>query len=194
MSTVAIILAADSGEEFPEPKYLTRVHGIPLLERVMQDAAKWPVDEVVVVLGSNGDAIVLSMEFGGATILIDPCWEEGGASPLRASIDLVSRDRAIDLVVLARGDQPGVDPGIVSELIAAAHESGADAVVPKYRYARSWPVVIGPPLWEHFLGLEGDVDVHDLITTHAGSIEEVWVDHLAPRIISSFDDASRPSV
>ncbi len=194
MSTVAIILAADPGEGFLEPKYLTRVQGAPLLERVMKDAAKWPVDEVVVVLGSNGDTIVSSMEFDGATILIDPCWEEGGASPLRASLDLVSRDRAIDLVVLARGDQPGIDSGLVSELIDAARESGADAVVPKYRYARSWPVVIGPGLWEHFLGLEGDVDVQDLITTHADSIEEVWVDHLAPRIITSLDDASRPTM
>jgi len=192
MSTVAIILAADSGEGFLEPKYLTCVHGTPLLEGVVHDALRWPVDEVLVVLGCDGDAIVASMEIDGVTILIDPDWEEGGASPLRAALDLVSRDRAVDMIVLARGDQPGIDPDLVSELIDTARESSADAVVPKYRYARSWPVVISPALWDDFLGIEGDVDVHDLITTHAGTVEEVWVDHLAPTIIGTIKDASRP--
>ncbi len=194
MSSVAIILAADPGEEFPGPKYLTPVQGAPLLDRVVHEAVDWPVDEVVIVLGPDGDAVVSSMDFDGVTILIDPGWEEGGASPLRAAIDLISRDRSVDFVVLARGDQPGIDPGLVSDLIDAARESGADAVVPKYRYARSWPVVIAPALWGHILGLEGDVDVHDLITTHADSVEEVWIDHLAPRIIDTLDDASRPAL
>ena len=192
MSTVAVILAADAGEGFLEPKYLTQIHGTTLLEGVIEGARSWPVDDIVVVLGSDSDVVVSSTEIDGVSILIDPDWDEGGASPIRAAIDLVSRDRSVDLVLLARGDQPGVEASIVSTLLDVASESDADAVVPKYRYARSWPVVIGPALWDRFLGLEGDIDVHDVITTHAGPVEEVWIDHLAPRIIGSAEDARRP--
>jgi len=193
MSTVAVILAADPGEGFLEPKYLTPVHGIPLLERVIGRALLWPVDEIVVVLGSDGEVVASSLEFGDASVLVDPEWEEGTASPLRVALDFVSRDRSVDLVVLARGDQPGIERDVVASLIETARESGADAVVPKYRYARSWPVVVGPVLWGHFLGLEGDIDVHDAITTHAGSVDEVWFDHLAPRIVDTLEDAQRPT-
>jgi molybdenum cofactor cytidylyltransferase len=191
MSTVSVILAADPGEGFSEPKYLTPVHGTPLLERVIGRALLWPVDEIVVVLGSNADIVASSLEFADVSVLVDPEWEEGAASPLRAALDFVSRDLSVDLIVLARGDQPGIERDVVTDLIETARESDADAVVPKYRYARSWPVVIGPALWGHFLGLEGQVDVLDVITTHAGSVEEVWIDRLAPRIIDTLEDAQR---
>jgi molybdenum cofactor cytidylyltransferase len=191
MSTVAVVLAADPGVGFLEPKYLTPVRGAPLLQGVIEGMVSWPVDEVVVVLGSDGDVVVSTLDFGDAAVLVDPEWEEGAASPLRAALDFVSRDRSADLVVLARGDQPGIERDVVADLIETARSTGADAVVPKYRYARSWPVVVGPALWGHFLGLEGDIDVHDVITTHADSVEEVWVDHLAPRIVESLEDAQR---
>jgi len=191
MSIVAVVLAADQGEGFVQPKYLTMVQGTPLLEGVIHEAKQWPVDEVIVVLGSDGELIADGMNVNDMSIIIDPEWEEGGASPLRAALDLVSRDRSIDLVVLARGDQRGIGSDLVGSLIAAAREASADVVVPKYRYARGWPVVIAPALWSFFLGLEGPVDVHDVIKTHAQNVEELWIDHLAPPIIDNADDIPR---
>jgi len=191
MSTTAVILAADAGDGFDDPKYLTVVHWVPMLQRVVDEASSWPVDEVVVVLGSDGEMLAESISFGDATVLIDPEWSEGGASPLRAAIDMISRTRESSLVVLARGDQPGIGASLVGDLIAVATETHTDAVVPKFRYAQGWPVVLSPPLWTHFLGLENSVDVHGVITTHAASVEEVWVDHIAPPILDTVDDLTR---
>jgi len=188
MSIVAVVLAADRGEGFEEPKYLTAIHGVPLLEAVVNDATGWPVDEVIVVLGADGEQIAERAELGDVSIVIDPEWREGEASPIRAVLDLISRDRSVDLVVLARGDQRGVEGRLVASLVEVARDTNADAVVPKYRYAKGWPVVIASTLWSQFLGLEGSIDVHDVITTHAGTIEEVWFDHLAPVIIATADD------
>lgn len=191
MSIVAVVLAAEPGEGFEHSKYLADVHEAPMLESIVDDVAGWPVDDVIVVLGSDGEEVADRADLGGATIIIDPGWSEGGASPIRAAFDLVTRDRAVDFVVLVRGDQPGVERSDVEALMDVAHESGADATMPKYRYAVGWPVVIGPGLWARFLSLEGGLEVHDVIATHANSTEEVWVDHLEPQVIDTWDDLSR---
>jgi CTP:molybdopterin cytidylyltransferase MocA len=188
MSTVAVVLAAEPGEGFEDSKYLADVHGKPMLEAIVSEVARWPVDDVVVVLGSDGEEIAERTDLATATIIIDPGWREGQASPIRAALDLVTRDRSVDLIVLVRGDQPGVERTVAESLISLAREADADAVTPKYRYARGWPVVIGPGLWDRFLSIEGGLDVHDVIATHANPSEEVWVDHLEPRVITVQDD------
>ena len=190
MSTVAVVIATEPGRGFDGSKYLVDIHGFPMLETIVADVGRWPVDDVIVVLGDDGEEIAELADLATATIIIDPGWSEGQASPIRAALDLVTRDRSVDLVVLVRGDQPRVESSVPEALISVAHEADADAVIPKYRYAQGWPVVIGPSLWDRFLSLEGSLDVHDVIATHANSIEEVWVDHLEPPVIAVQDDLS----
>jgi molybdenum cofactor cytidylyltransferase len=185
VSTTAIILAADSNPEFPGPKYLASVVGEPMLQMVVDDAATWPVDEVVVVLGADAALIAEAIDFRGHTVIVDPEWSEGSASPLRAALDLASRDRSTHLCVIARGDQPGVDAVTVGALVDAANKEGADAVVPKYRYSVGWPVVLDDTLWNHLLGGEGTVDLLAVIASHGVSVEEVWFDHLAPTVYAT---------
>ena len=188
MTTTAVIVAADSSAEFDGSPYLVPIGGVPMLERIVRDARSWPVDDVVVVLGDRADEIVAGCSLDGATILIDPEWVEGGAAPLRAVLDLLSRDRDIRRIVLARGDQPFVGSEVVAALLEAAVDESSDVVLPKYRYATGWPIVISRGLWDLFLGLEGSIDIHDVLRSHVGAIDEVWFDRLSPAILRSPDD------
>ena len=162
-----------------------------MLESIVSGVSRWPVDDVIVVLGSDAEEITRRADLGTGTIIIDPGWGEGEASPIRAALDLLSRDRSIDLVVLVRGDQPGIEGALAEALIDVAREGGVDSVTPKYRYARGWPVVIGPALWDRFLSIEGTLDVHDVIATHGKAVEEIWVDHLEPTIVVTPEDLRR---
>jgi CTP:molybdopterin cytidylyltransferase MocA len=188
MSTVAVILAADSSSGFESSRYTSIVRGTPVLDRVVSDARTWLVDDIVVVLGADAEEVVATCDLSGTSILIDPEWSEGEAAPVRAVLDLLSRDRAILYAVMARGDQPGVEPSIVASLLEAATDSDAWAVIPKYRYARGWPLVIRRDLWDVFMGLEGSIDLHDVLASHAVTVEEVWIDQLAPITFESSDD------
>ena len=192
MSIVAVILAADRSEGFPSSKYLAEVRGTKLVDLVVADAMTWPVDEVVVVLGADDEEVERASSLSDVSVLVDPSWDEGSASPIRAVLDMASRDRSVTHCVLARGDQPGVDAGIVGALIERARATEADVTVPKYRYTRGWPVVLARSAWDVFLGQEGSIDVHDVVATHARSVEEVHVDHLAPRIIERLEDLPSP--
>lgn len=188
MTVAAVILAADAGDGFRTPKYLSDIDGRSMLSVVVESAVAWDVDDRFVVVGSDGDTTADSIADAAVTTLLDPEWSEGTASPIRAAIDLVSRDRSVTNIVFAKGDQPDVSARVVNALIAAAEETGADAVFPKYRYARGWPVVVGANLFPRLLGSEGDVDLPAFLSTHASTIEERWFDRLAPRSITSPDD------
>lgn len=191
MSTVAIVLAADAGDQFGGPKYLALVRGEPMLQRVVDECAMWPVGEVIVVLGADAEQIIESIDFKHATVIVDAEWEEGSASPLRAALDLASRDRSTRRCVVMRGDESCVDTESVGLLVDKAIETEAQAVIPKYRYSVGWPVVLDVSLWEHLLGGEGSVDLLDVVASHVATVEEVWFDHLGPVRYSGPDDLTR---
>ena len=155
--TVAVVLANDPGSGFVGSKYLSDVGGITLIERSLADASVWPVDDVIVVLGPEAEAIAATLGSWDVTIVIDPEWEEGSAASLRVGLDVVMRGPATEFVVIAFADQPGIPARDISALLEAV-ESVA-AAVPKYRYRRGFPIVLAREEWEHLLGLEGDVDL-----------------------------------
>ncbi len=187
---VAVVLANDPGSGFVESKYLSDVGGIRLIDRSLADVSVWPVDEVIVVLGPEAEAIAATLGSWDATIVIDPEWEEGSAASLRVGLDVAMRGPVADFVVIAFADQPGVSAHDVSALLEAAE--GVTAVVPKYRYRRGFPIVLARESWEHLLGLEGDVDLLGLLESHPDGVGEVWFDHLeVPRIQHPEDVAGR---
>lgn len=188
MSAAAIILAIDPGEGFATTKYTCEVDGEPLLRGAVLSALEWDVDDRVVVLGPDAEQNAALIADLDVTTVIDPEWDEGASSPLRVALDLLTRDLGLERVVIARADQHGVSAEIVNRLLEVATDTMADAVVPKYRYQRGWPIVVGSSLWQRMLGLEGDYDLLSLISMHAAAIEEVWFDRLAPTIIASNED------
>lgn len=191
MTTAAIILAVDDSPGFAGSKYLADVGGEPLIRKTVRGTESWDVKERIVVLGPDADAISDVLANENVTTVIDPEWAEGSAASLRAAIDFVTRDRSITSLVFARGDQLDVSETVVAELIAKAAQTGADAVFPKYRYARGWPVLVGGSVFERLLGTEGDVDLHAFLSAHAATIDECHFDRLSPQVITTPDDLPR---
>jgi len=191
VSTVVIILAADAGRDFTSTKYLAPVNGRSMISQAVESCLTWAVDDRVVVLGADAEEIAQTIVDSGVTVVIDPEWREGSSSPIRAALDLVTRNRSVERCVLGRADQLDVRSEVVNELISTALTSDADVIVPKYRYARGLPVVIGPEMWGHLLGQEGDVDLLDTISLHAASVDEVWFDRIAPVSLSAAEAVTK---
>ena len=188
MSMVGVLLATDAGVGFAGSKYLADVGGRTVLSRAVVDARTWPVDELVVVLGPDAEKLEESEDLSSVSVLVDPSWSEGLASPMRAVLDLLSREGPISHVVVGFADQPGVTAADVAALVDAAMAGSDEAVIPKYRYAPGYPVVLARAIWDVFLRLEGPIDIHDVLATHARSVAEIWFDHVAPRRILEPDD------
>lgn len=187
-ATVTMLLASQPGEGFTSSRWLTPLSGGTLLGQAVQAAAAWPVPLGLVVLGADAEPLVAEVDFGAATVLIDPQWHEGEAASLRAGLDYLQRSSEVEAIVLADADTPQVAPDVVAALLEAHARSGRPAAVPKYRYSRGRPVIVAREVWPRLLGLEGSVGPEAVLATHERWVEEVWFDQLPPVKVTSPDD------
>lgn len=185
----AIVLAAGGSRRLGRAKQLEPWGETTLLGRVVDEArALSGIDEVWVVLGANLEAIMEKVDLEGCGIIENPEWEDGFASSLRVGLDALTRLSKADAALIMLGDQPGVLPEVVAELIAVARKRGHPAIVPKYRYVRGNPVIIKRSLWERVMSLTGDEGARQLLQAHPEWVDEVWVDSLPPRDVDTVAD------
>jgi len=186
--TTALILAAGASRRLGHPKQLVEWQGRPLLEWIVTIVHTWPVDSVAVVLGAQEEEILQAVEFGEALVVVNPEWDEGIASSLRVGLDAVGRDSQIERAFIVLADQPHIPAEVPQGLIDGMDRSGRPAVVPKYRYQRSNPVLVDRFLWPRLMSLEGDAGASRLLQAHPEWVHEVRFDHPAPRDIDTPED------
>ncbi len=191
MNIAALVLAAGPSRRLGRAKQLEPWGDGTLLEHVLQNVAGWPVDETWVVLGASSDEILDKVALGDVGIVVNPEWEEGLASSLRAGLDAIARSRSADAALIALGDQPDIDPEVVRQIIDRYEETGAMAVVPKYRYTWGNPVLVDRTLWPRLMSIEGDQGARKLLQAHPEWVEEVWVETLPPRDVDTEDDVEQ---
>jgi molybdenum cofactor cytidylyltransferase len=189
-STIVLVLAAGASRRLGQPKQLVDWRGRPLLEEVVEAVRSWPVDGVAVVLGAHADTILESVDFGDSLVAVNPEWEEGIASSLRVGLDAISRDPRSERAFVAMGDQPRIPAEVPPALIEGMEVSGRPAVVPKYRYQRSNPVLVARSLWPRLMSLEGDAGASRLLLSHPHWVHEIRFDHPAPRDVDTPDDVA----
>ena len=185
MSTAAIVLAAGSSTRMGASKQLLEWGGTTLLGHVVRSVLRWPVEEVWVVLGADADEVQAQVDFGEAGVVVNENHEEGIASSIRVGLDVLFRTSEARRAFIVMGDQPDIDPSVPVRLLERAEETGQPAVIPKYRYERSNPVLVDRWLWERLMSLEGDEGARGLFATHPEWVEEVWFDRLPPRDVDT---------
>lgn len=188
MNTAALVLAAGASSRLGEPKQLLDWGGRRLLEHVVDGVHSWPVDHVWVVLGHEAETILDTCDLSGAVVVINDDYLDGMASSLSVGLDALIQDGRADRVVVAMGDQPHIDPGVVEALLERHSKTKQMAVVPVYRYTRSNPVVIDKHLFTRLMSLEGDSGARQLLAAHPELVEEVWFERLPPRDIDTRSD------
>jgi molybdenum cofactor cytidylyltransferase len=185
----AVILAAGGSKRLGRLKQLEPWgSGMTLLGRVVETTKQFGLDEVWVILGSGADEVLDHVDLSDCGVVENPEWEEGLSSSLRVGLDALTRLSKADAALVVMGDQPGVDPDLVADLIVRRRKTKAMAVVPKYRYTRGNPVLIDRAIWPRLMSLEGDVGARQLLQAHPEWVEEVWVESLPPRDVDTAAD------
>jgi nicotine blue oxidoreductase len=192
MSTAALVLAAGGSRRLGRPKQLVDWGGRPLLEVVVGAVSTWPVEGIVVVLGAVADEILERVDLGDALVVVNPEWEEGISSSIRAGLDVLTRDARYERTFVVLGDQPRIPAEVPAMLAAAMDETRRPAAVPRYRYQRGNPVLIERSLWSRFMSLSGDAGGAGLLRAHPQWVTEVRVDDLPPDDVDVPDDVPEP--
>lgn len=167
-----MILAAGESTRMGATKQLLPFGESTLLETVIGNLRRSPVDEIIVVLGSSADEIRGKIGSDQVRIVINPQFREGMGTSLRCGIAQVSSDAA--LVVLA--DQPFVETATINRLIEQYRDGNPQIVIPVYRGFRGNPVLLDRSVFPEIMGLSGDIGCRAIFGGHSENILKVPVD------------------
>lgn len=160
-------------------------HGRPLLAGVIERLGNL---DVVAAVVRDEVAAELIEEFDDVVVIVDPEWLEGDASPLRAGLDYLTHSSNVAAAFVVTLDSPEIEPGALDDLVAAFTSAETPVVVPKYRYLRGGPVLLGREIWPRLLGAEGALDLEHFLLAHPQWVTEVRIDLAPPRRVSTIDD------
>jgi CTP:molybdopterin cytidylyltransferase MocA len=151
-----------------EAKQLLPLRGRPLLEVAIAAACASTLDEVMVVLGARADEIAARIDLGRARVVINPAYEQGMSTSLRAGIESLGPEILRAVVIL--GDQPDIDAALIDRLLEAQEISGLPAAALSFDGLLHPPMVLARSTWADLDALEGDVGLRALIRSHPESV------------------------
>jgi len=157
-----VILAAGSGRRFGGGKVLALLDDRPLLQHVVDAAAEFGPDALIVVLGRDAEVAERIMGWGGATRVCNPDPDRGLASSLQLGVAAATAvEPPLDGVFIALGDQPRVRTATFRALARAASVDGGahPLVVPRYSGEAAGvanPALLLRAAWPLAAGLMGD--------------------------------------
>ncbi len=162
--TAAVLLAAGESTRMGRAKALLPWGDTTLLEYQIGELRAADVDDIVVVLGHDAEAIAPHVP-AGVRAVVNEAYREGRASSLRAGANALP-DSAGPIVVLGV-DQPR--PRRVHERLLSAHRDGRGLItVPATDGKRGHPTVVAGPLLpelreasEETQGLRGVIAAHE---------------------------------
>jgi molybdenum cofactor cytidylyltransferase len=179
-----IILAAGTSSRMGSAKQLLRIGGTTLLGHVLARVRSANVDEIVLVLGHDADAIQHSIDARSTKIVINGRYREGMASSLAAGLAALDPEIGAAFIVLA--DQPFVRTETLDLLIESYRTTRAVIVVPTHNGTRGNPVLLDRSIFKEVMALRGEVGARAIFGNHSEEIVKVEVDD--PGILLDFDN------
>jgi molybdenum cofactor cytidylyltransferase len=165
------VLAAGGGSRFGGGKLLARLGGQPIIEAVLDNLREAPVDEVIVVVGSDAERLREVCERYGVRSVANEEWERGQSTSVLAG--LRACDKKSRAAVILLGDQPFVGADAVERLVAAFAE-GANVAVATYGGKRRNPVLFSREVWPLLeTELAGDEGARSVLRRHPELVVEV---------------------
>ncbi len=163
----AIILAAGKSTRMGEAKQLLRLGESTVLGRTIENVRRAAVKEIVLVLGASEEAIRRRLPASllqGLKVVVNPLYEQGMASSLRAGLSALDPQTDAALIVLA--DQPFVRPETLDQLGRKHRQTQAQIVIPSYQGRRGNPVLLDRSVFADVMALEGDTGCRAIFGSH----------------------------
>jgi CTP:molybdopterin cytidylyltransferase MocA len=186
----AVVLAAGAGSRFGGGKLLAPFGSRTLLGATLDGLRGAPVDETIVVVGTEGERLREESAAHGARVVENRDWAEGMSTSVRAGLDACSPASRAAVVVLA--DQPLVGAGAVGRLVEA-FAGGARVAVATYGGEPRNPALFAREVWP-LLGREmsGDRGARAVLARHPELVTEVPCDDVAnPADVDTEEDLRR---
>ena len=186
----AILLAAGAGSRFGGGKLLAPFGGRPLIEVTLDGLRGAPVDETIIVVGTEGERLRSVSTRYGARVVDNQGWAEGMSTSVRVGLGACSPGSRAAVVALA--DQPLVGAEAVRRLVEA-FEGGARVAVATYDGEQRNPALFAREVWPLLeREMSGDRGARAVLARHPELVTEVPCDDVAdPTDVDTVDDLWR---
>ncbi|MGH7626382.1 MAG: nucleotidyltransferase family protein [Gemmatimonadaceae bacterium] len=185
----AVVLAAGASRRFGTQKLVVPIDGKPVVRWTAERVLAARVEDVVVVLGHEQEAVRSAL--GGLPVrtVVNDRWRDGMSTSIAAGLAALAPATRGALIVL--GDQPGVSTRVLDDLIAAHEASSGSIIVPAYRGIRGNPVLFPASLFAEVMETAGDTGARDVVVRHADRVRQLDFDISMPPDIDTSADLLR---
>lgn len=174
----AVILAAGESRRMGRLKQVLPWGSHTVIEAVLRAVLSAPVDEVVVVLGHEAEAVREALRpVGGDPRLrsvFNERYPEGMLGSIQMGVGALSSDCQAFLMVL--GDQPGTDPGVMARLIHAYGLGEGGILLPTFAGRRGHPALFSLRYRAEIAAIDPKVGLRQLVWNHGADVREVPVE------------------
>lgn len=172
----AIVLAGGMSRRMGQAKVLLPWTGRKtIIEHIIEQLALARVPQITVVTGHRAGEVRQVVSRVGADVVHNEHYSTGEMlSSLKAGLRAMPAHIGAVLVVL--GDQPRVQPRVITQVMMAYAEGAGDIVAPSYQKRRGHPILIDRRYWGEILDLPDDGAPRDVIDRHKDRIAYVNVD------------------
>ncbi len=194
-----IILAAGRSSRLGRPKHLLPLADEPIIRHTARRVRASTLDEVLVVIGEDADAVRDALEGLPVRLVVNPRAAEGQSTSVVAGMTALlnasqtAGSRAVEAVVMLLGDQPTIDPETIDGVIHRWRESGAPVAAAHYCDLLGSPILFASPLFPELLRLQGDIGAREIVRAkrETGELATVTVDRPAPQDVDTDEEYQR---
>ncbi len=182
----AVVLAAGRGTRFGGDKVVAPLRGTAVVRHVVDRLQAGGLAPIVVIVAPGSEEARRALDGTGVAIVENPQRDEGLSASLRLGV--ASLPETIDGFVVALGDQPDIDPQLVTRMVDVWRDSNAAAVVPEYADGRGNPVLFDDTMRRHLAQLTGDAGARELLERMGDRVVTLSVEGKAPRDVDTPED------
>ncbi len=181
----AVVLAAGLSARMGRPKLLLPYGEHTVVEQVISVLLSSPADEVLVVTGHEREAVESALSGWSVRTVFNSDYAAGEMlSSVQVGLEAVAAESRAAL--LAVGDMPAVEPGVVAQLLAAYRIARDTCVyIPSYRMRAGHPILVPRSYWPAILALPRGASLRSLWQAEGSRIHWVTVD--TPSVLRDID-------
>jgi molybdenum cofactor cytidylyltransferase len=179
----ALILAAGESKRMKVPKMLLPIEGKAMIERVIENVTASGIKKIIVVLGSAKDQILGIIKH----LPVEFCYNEKYRNGMLSSVRCGFRNlpEEYKAVIVFQGDQPMIEPWVVTRLISAYRQTKKKIVIPVYKKKRGHPLLIDRKYRDEIYKLDDRLGLRSLAAKFPRDVLEVVVN--TPDILRDID-------
>jgi molybdenum cofactor cytidylyltransferase len=171
-SVAGIVLAAGESSRLGRPKQLLQAGGGTLLERIINEALRSDLDEVILVLGNKYEEIRATLgqvlQRPKFKVIENRNYRKGISSSIIAGLS--EAEEKHDHVMILLADMPYIDANLIDLLLRRYIDSRLPLGAIKLKAKRTHPVIFSRRLFSELHNLKGDVGARHLFKKYAEQV------------------------